>query len=75
MYISTPPNPEVENFQNENLLPRRGSNSGPAESEADMLPSEPARRVVIQMSGNLGHICPRLSYGHHIPSKPYIIRL
>ena len=28
-----------------NLLPRRGSNPGPAESEADMLPSEPARRA------------------------------
>ena len=28
-----------------------------------------------QMSGNLGHIRPRLSYGHNIPSKPYIIRL
>ena len=42
MYISTLPSPEVEN---ENLLPRRGSNPGPAESEADMLPSEPARRA------------------------------
>ena len=30
---------------NENLLPRRGSNPGPAEPEADMLPSEPARRA------------------------------
>ena len=28
--------------KNENLLPRRGSNLGPAEPEADMLPSEPA---------------------------------
>ena len=28
-----------------------------------------------QISGNLGHIRPRLSYGHHISSKPYIIRL
>ena len=31
--------------------------------------------TVRQMSGNLGHIRPRLSYGHHIWSKPYIIRL
>ena len=30
----------------ENLLPGRGSNPGPAEPEADMLPSEPARRAV-----------------------------
>ena len=28
-----------------------------------------------QMSGNLGHNRPRLSYGHNIPSKPYTIRL
>ena len=33
--------PEVKN---ENLLPRRGSNPGPAAPEADMLPSEPAWR-------------------------------
>ena len=45
MYISTPPSPEVENFQIKNLLPRRGLNPGPAEPEADMLPSEPARRA------------------------------
>ena len=31
-------------FSNENLLPRRGSNPGPTEPEADMLPSEPAWR-------------------------------
>ena len=31
---------------NENLLPRRGSNPGPAEPEADMLPSELARRAM-----------------------------
>ena len=31
-------------FSNENLLPCRGSNPGPAEPEADMLPSEPARQ-------------------------------
>ena len=42
VYISTPPSSEVEN-----LLPRRGSNSRPGEPEADMLPSEPVRRVVI----------------------------
>ena len=30
---------------NENLPPRRGSNPGPAETEADMLPSEPAWRA------------------------------
>ena len=31
--------------------------------------------TVRQMSGNLGYIRPRLSYGLHISSKPYIIRL
>ena len=31
---------------NQNLLPRRGLNPGPAEPEADMLPSEPTRRAV-----------------------------
>ena len=31
--------------------------------------------TVRQMSGNLGHIRPRLSYGHHISSKPNIIPL
>ena len=31
---------------NENLLPRRDWNPGPTEPEADMLPSEPARRAV-----------------------------
>ena len=36
VYISTPPSPEVEY-----LLPRQGSNPGPAEPETDMLPSEP----------------------------------
>ena len=41
MYISAPPSPE-------NLLPRRESNPGPAEPEADMLPSEPARRVTMK---------------------------
>ena len=30
---------------------------------------------VRQMSGNLGHIRPRLSYDYHMSSKPYIIRL
>ena len=44
--ISTPPSPEVEKFSNENFLPRRGSKPGPAEPEADMLPSEPERRAV-----------------------------
>ena len=29
-------------LKNENLLPRRGLNPGPAEPEADVLPSEPA---------------------------------
>ena len=41
MYISTPSSPEVEN-----LLPRRGLNPGSAEPEADMPPSEPARRAI-----------------------------
>ena len=31
--------------------------------------------ITRQMSENLGHIRPRLSYGHPKPSKPYIIRL
>ena len=35
VYISTPPSPEVEKISNENLLPRRGSNPGPTEPEAD----------------------------------------
>ena len=43
MYISTPPSPE-----DENLLPRQGSNPGLAEPEADMLPSQPARRANIR---------------------------
>ena len=29
--------------------------------------------TIRQMSGNLGHIRPRLSYGHHRSSKPQII--
>ena len=40
MYISTPPSPEVENFEMKIYYPR--SNPGPAGPEADMLPSEPA---------------------------------
>ena len=44
MYISTPPSPEVENFQIKIYYPA-GDWTGPAEPEADMLPSEPARRV------------------------------
>ena len=31
--------------------------------------------IVRQMSGNLGHIRPRLSYGHYVSSKPCIILL
>ena len=42
MYISTPPSPEVENFEIKIYYP------GPSEPEADMLPSEPT--IVI---GNL----------------------
>ena len=30
---------------------------------------------VKQISGNLGHVRPRLSYGHHKSSKPYVIRI
>ena len=41
VYISTPPSPRVENFH----IPCRVSNPGPAEPEADMLPSELARRA------------------------------
>ena len=41
MYISSPSSPE-----DENLLPRRGSNPGPAEPEADVLPPEPAWRAI-----------------------------
>ena len=44
--ISTPPSPKVENFQNKNLLSRRGSNPGPAEPKEDMLQSEPAWRAM-----------------------------
>ena len=40
VYISTPPSPEVENFQIKIYYPR------PAEPEADMLPSEPAWRAI-----------------------------
>ena len=36
-----------EYLSNENLLPRRGLNPEPAEPEADMLPSEPAREAKI----------------------------
>ena len=45
MYISTPSSSEVENFQMKIYHPA-GDNPGPAEPEADMLPSEPARRAV-----------------------------
>ena len=38
---------------NENLLPRRGLNPEPAEPEADMLPSEPARRASKHNNVNL----------------------
>ena len=51
MYISTSPIPEIQKFSNENVLPRRGSNPGSAEQEADILPSEPARRARIISSG------------------------
>ena len=37
--------------------------------------SEGFPSTVGQMPGNLKHIRPRLSYGHHISSKQYIIRL
>ena len=36
-------------FSNENLWPRRGSNPGPAEQEADILPSEPGWQVAVNM--------------------------
>ena len=36
-----------------NLLTCRGSNPGPAEPEADMLPSEPARRAYVREVMNL----------------------
>ena len=36
---------------NENLLPRLGSNPGPAKPKADMLPSELARRAMKHESG------------------------
>ena len=45
----TQKNFSLKNYHlNENLLPRRGSNPGPAEPEADMLPSEAARRARIK---------------------------
>ena len=43
MYISTPPSPEVENFQIKIYYPAGDWTPGPAEPEADMLPSEPVR--------------------------------
>ena len=46
MYISTPPSPKVENFQMKIFLSRWGSDPVPAELEADMLPSEPARQAI-----------------------------
>ena len=46
VYISTLSSSEDENFQMKIYYPRRGSNPGPAESEAEMLPSEPARRAI-----------------------------
>ena len=45
--------PEVENFQNKNLLPRRGSNPGSAEPEADMLPSKLARRAMQKIQNDI----------------------
>ena len=48
MYISTTPSPEDENFQIK-FTTRRGLNPGPAEPEADMLPSEPTRRAESKM--------------------------
>ena len=48
-------------FSNENLLSRRGSNPGPAEPEADMLPSEAAWRA-IAMSDYL-KTCSKMNYG------------
>ena len=49
MYIFTPPSPEVENFQMKIYYPCRGPNTGPAEPEADVLPSEPARQALLQV--------------------------
>ena len=50
LYISTPPSPEVENFKMKIYYPAApGSNPGPAEPEADMLPSEPAWRATHKM--------------------------
>ena len=40
VYISTPPSPDVENFQMKTYYP------GPAEPEADMLPSQPAWQAI-----------------------------
>ena len=54
-----------------NLLPCRGSNPGPAEPEADMLPSEPARRAneaveaaisISEGSVSLEHGCARVTH-------------
>ena len=46
MYFSIPPSPEVENFQIKKFTTPPGLNPGPAEPEADMLSSEPARLVL-----------------------------
>ena len=37
--------PKLKKISKENLRPCRGSNPGPAEPEADMLPSDPAQRA------------------------------
>ena len=46
MYISTPPSPEVENFQIEIYYPAGDRTPDLLEPEADVLPSEPARRLI-----------------------------
>ena len=46
MYISTPPSPKIENFQIK-------MNPGPAEPEADVLPSEPTWRALLVSNNDI----------------------
>ena len=65
MHISTLPSSEVENF-----LSRRGPNPEPAEPEADMLPSEPARRAY-----TYGNVRLNLTYSNKRLIFLYVLRL
>ena len=57
------------------LLTHRARVQSPVESVSWLRFFRGFPLTVRQMSGNLGYIRPRLSYGHHISSKSCIIRL